>query len=1154
MSQAHTAAYEINARAVSAAEFYAVACDPRRSVAVEACAGAGKTWMLVSRILRALLEGAQPHNILAITFTKKAAGEMRERLMHWLAEFAQATPAQRTLELTLRGLSPLEAQRLEPTLQTLHLSLLAAGRPVQIRTFHSWFAALLRGAPLATLQDLGLPLHYELLEDDARAVAQVWPVFYKQLAQDTAAHQDFANLVAVHGRSNVQKALEGALNKRVEFTLADRQGVVAKSVPDAATWMAQHAPGAMRTQAYLGLACPLARLSQPAVRAQWLAWAQSLGQEKNKTPQTAAAAVVDAYLALDAQAQQSEGQAQASEDQAQASEDQAQALGDQARVLEAALAMLRKAFFVKDEDRLSKNLQSYAAAQEAQTLLQSLCAAQSQHEAWLYQQAMVRLTRLLISCFAGLKRERGWVDMNDIELAALHVLCDADVGAWVQERLDASISHLLIDEFQDTSPLQWQALSAWLGSYAGAARAPSVFIVGDPKQSIYRFRRAEPQVFLDAQAVIRELGGDLLSCDHTRRNAQAVIQTLNDTFVAAQEAQAFAGFRPHTTASAQAGQVGRLPPIPRLERSKDLASSWRDSLTTPREQAEDTLRTLECRQAAQWVAQQIAQGHQAADIMVLARKRDRLSAMQLALRELGIAANLAEKKDLAQAPEVQDLVALMDVLVSNHHNLSLARVLKSPLCALALHQGDEALVLLARCSAHHEPALSWWQVLSNLEQEVSDAQGPQTLLMHQSLIEGLREVFVQLQRWRDWLHSLPPHDALSRIFHDGDVVARFVAASPPTLRDAVQANLQAVLSAALQVDGARFLTAYALVRALKAGGIQAPQRSLAQAVQLLTVHGAKGLEAPCVLLLDTDAKAPNPPTMGVLIDWPGRAAAPEQFIFLPSEKAACPSSQALVAREQTAREREELNSLYVAVTRAKTCLMLSSVVPHQAAPGSWWQRVPATDLVLDAAPQEGMPPSLPTMAQAEPPTASPIPPSVVDLPVLTRLPAAGPVAAAVDEQAALASRIGEAMHRLLEWASLGARDVSAAQCAQVAQAFMLTAAQAQEAADRARTILTGQGAWAWDAQRITWHANEVPVVVDGQLHRIDRLVCVAGPAGPEWWVIDYKSAADPLSHQDLGQQLRRYRDAVAALHAGELVRAAFFNAVGQVQELTVCVW
>ena len=82
------AAYEHNGQPISREGFYAIACDPARSVAVEACAGAGKTWMLVSRILRALLEGAQPHEILAITFTRKAAGELRERLSFWLREFA----------------------------------------------------------------------------------------------------------------------------------------------------------------------------------------------------------------------------------------------------------------------------------------------------------------------------------------------------------------------------------------------------------------------------------------------------------------------------------------------------------------------------------------------------------------------------------------------------------------------------------------------------------------------------------------------------------------------------------------------------------------------------------------------------------------------------------------------------------------------------------------------------------------------------------------------------------------------------------------------------------------------------------------------------------------------------------------------------------
>ena len=109
-----TPAYEHNGAPCSRAAFYAIACDPRRSVAVEACAGAGKTWMLVSRILRALLDGAAPQEILAITFTKKAAGEMRERLQQWLADFAAPRAAETPeawqqrldAELLARGIEP----------------------------------------------------------------------------------------------------------------------------------------------------------------------------------------------------------------------------------------------------------------------------------------------------------------------------------------------------------------------------------------------------------------------------------------------------------------------------------------------------------------------------------------------------------------------------------------------------------------------------------------------------------------------------------------------------------------------------------------------------------------------------------------------------------------------------------------------------------------------------------------------------------------------------------------------------------------------------------------------------------------------------------------------------------------------------------------
>ena len=201
------AAFEHNGATVERTRFYAIACDPRRSVAVEACAGAGKTWMLVSRIVRALLEGSAPHEILAITFTKKAAGEMRQRLQEWLLHFSHQSDTELRQELIHRGLTqdPTPAQL--QTLRGLHAALLMAGRPVQIRTFHSWFAALLRSAPLQALADLGLPTQYELLENDAKAVALVWPRFQAGVAAEPDARQDYLDAVATHGRHQRRVAL-----------------------------------------------------------------------------------------------------------------------------------------------------------------------------------------------------------------------------------------------------------------------------------------------------------------------------------------------------------------------------------------------------------------------------------------------------------------------------------------------------------------------------------------------------------------------------------------------------------------------------------------------------------------------------------------------------------------------------------------------------------------------------------------------------------------------------------------------------------------------------------------------------------------------------------------------------------------------------------
>ncbi len=1112
MTERARAAYEHNGHPVSREAFYAIACDPTRSVAVEACAGAGKTWMLVSRMLRALLDGCAPHEILAITFTKKAAGEMRQRLQEWLEQFSHKPLDELTAELIARGISPQGSLEKREALQNLYRHLLEAGRPVQIRTFHSWFAALLGTAPLALLQQQGLPAHFELLEDDAEAVREVWPPFLQTVADSAGLRADYEAVVARHGRSQTHKALAAALAKRVEFDLADAAGVVDASVP----------PFQLTYPDLAAFAEPAEALQTEACLQRWRSRASALGSEANKTPQKAADAIIDALACADVNQR---------------------------------LDMLRKAMFVAKEDRLSKNLEKFPAAQEAEPELQRLLVARRQHEAWQHQQRMARLARGLIAQFVVVKQQHGWVDMNDVERTALVMLADPVLSGWVQERLDARIRHLLVDEFQDTNPLQWQALHAWLSGYAGSgggSAAPSVFIVGDPKQSIYRFRRAEPQVFIAAQAFVRDgLGGDLLSCDHTRRNAQGVIAAVNAVMGQAQAQQETSGFRDHTTESKHPGQLLRLPAITDADDDSSPGNAardplaWRDSLTEPRHEAEETQRMRECTQAAAWVAAQIASGAQPKEVLVLARKRDRLASMQDALRALHLPCVQPEKADLFDAPEVQDMVALLDVLVSPTHDLSLARVLKSPLFGL----GDDALVALAALRRQPEHAgSSWFDLLSKKE-----------LLRH-----DYQAVGAVLDQYQAWVGSLPPHDALHAIYEHGDVLARFAAAAPATQRQAVQANLRALLAASLQHDGGRYLTPYGFVRAMKKGGVRAPGRADAQAIRLLTVHGAKGLEADCVLLLDTDTRPQKAETMGVLVDWPGEQAVPSAFVFVASESNPPPSAEAALAAEQQARSREELNMLYVAMTRAKHCLALSSVQPGNSAPGSWWNRLAPVVTEADV----GIAPTPAAEAAAAPDTFTiaalpPLPEAMQSArtqkgAAATANPSgSAPVAMPGDGESTPLSRQGDAMHQLLEQAGVAGAPLAdlrtngwpAARIARLASDHDIAPAAAELAARMAQGILAGEGAWAWDPHQVQTAINEAPLHYQGQSLRIDRLVlrraAHADDAAAGWWVLDYKSAAQPQRQQALVAQLRRYREAVSALLPGEAVYAAFLTGDGR---------
>ena len=1116
------AAYTVDSRVVPREFFYQVACDPRRSVVVEACAGAGKTWMLVSRILRALLDGAEPQQIVAITFTRKAAGEMRQRLAEWLAEFARADHAGRCEALVQRGMSPDEADRAAPLLQGLQQRLLEGGRPVEIRTFHAWFSQLLRAAPMALLQQLGIAPELQLLEDESELMPEVWRGFHARVLADAALLSDYQALVDECGRSKVLRWLEAGFDKRVELRLAAAEGVLMDSVEGAASVSPRFAETG-----------PLALVE--TMRSQWQDLALELGQGRNETMRKAAVAIE-------------------------------QALSEQLPAA-ALFEVLRGRLLTKagtPVKALSTSPLAVALADEIALIQQAL----DQDLAQQLHQRLARLSLVLIDSFDQLKKSRGLVDMNDLERGALAVLGDAALAGWVQERLDTQLRHLLIDEFQDTSPLQWQALYAWLASYSGAGgggsgqRPLSVFIVGDPKQSIYRFRRAEPRVFAAARDFLQHgLDAAVLACDHTRRNAPQVLAAVNAALSQAQTLGEYQGFRPHTTES---GGMDELAGVYRLEAppegealagdgsegsedaaGEDPAQNWRPSLSEARHEPELQRRAAEAQRIAAALGELLAaHGLQPGDIFVLARKREALRVLAQALKAQGIAHVAPEELALLDSPDVRDVLALLDALASPSHDLSLAHALRSPLfgvseaALLQLSQAAGAVRRLEGPEAGQEgiARTSFWQALMRAEA----GQLEPALLRARGLLAS----------WAGRLQQSTPQELLDRIFAEGDLLARVAVSAPPSERSSRLHALQALLGLALDLDGGRYATVYGFVRALRQRALSLPAHGEADAVQLLTVHGAKGLEARVVVLMDCDAAPARADHATLLVDWPVDMPGPRRVAFIASESSPPPALEPLMRFEQGERQREELNALYVAMTRAKSRLVISrSLSARGGGAGSWWQRLleqaepwepesgrERAGISLDVSLME-----LPVLPQAQAPTQDLARTEPAELVVRT---------AELDEMAAL----GEAMHRVLEWAS-GPRGQGGALeplLGAAAQMYGLDARRSERLERCVRAILASpECAPFFDAAQLQWAGNEVPVSHEGQDLRLDRLVLRRPQPGAEaqWWVLDYKLHEAPQRQPEYVQQLQLYRAAVQALQPGEPVRTAFITGQGRLVEV-----
>jgi len=644
---------------------YSAALDPARSAVVEACAGSGKTWLLASRIVRLLLAGAAPAEILAITFTRKAAREIEERVVDWLRELATASDDEARAFLAARHAATDDATL--AAARNLYERVTGAQPGLAVNTFHGWFLQLVAVAPLsANLAGT------TLAEDGSRRFEELWQTFARKLQREpeSPAAQAFVRLLGSIGLGATRTVLRRGMSRRAEWlAMGGDAGIVLDSLE------ACFNGGADESEV-------LESIFRPGWDAEFQAYLGFLEQSDLDTDQRQAATLRTAFDTADPAAR----------------------LAALAGVLLTEKGTLRAR---KPSKALDKRF-GVEAAQRFLGLHAALgerlqgCLAQLQDARNLaFNRDAVAVLAAFLAHLDEFKAARRQIDFVDAEWRVLELLRDDDSAAYVQARLDARYKHVLLDEFQDTNPLQWQILRAWLDAYTDASR-PSVFLVGDPKQSIYRFRGAEPRLFATAAEFLEShFAAARLEQDHTRRNAPAIVEVVNALFGAEPE---FVPFRPQ--GSLQPGLPGRVELLPlcasaaaEVEATEGLRNPLQDAAPERIDsRRHDEAEAMASRLAGMFGRVRIREGGaerplRYGDVLLLARKRSELPIYERALAAQGIPFAAASRGGLLDALEVRDIVALLEFLVTPAADLPLAHALKSPLFGCS---DDDLLALAAR--------------------------------------------------------------------------------------------------------------------------------------------------------------------------------------------------------------------------------------------------------------------------------------------------------------------------------------------------------------------------------------------------------------------------------------------------------------------------
>ncbi|MEO0945283.1 MAG: double-strand break repair helicase AddA, partial [Pseudomonadota bacterium] len=878
----------------------ATASDPRSSAWVGANAGSGKTFVLARRVVRLLLAGAEPSKILCLTFTKAAAAEMSGRVFATLGKWATMPDAALRDEIAdLTNGVPSDAA-LNKARQLFAKALETPGG-LKIQTIHAFCERLLHQFPV----EANVAGHFEVLDDVAKA--HLMAAAERAVLLDAADNPQgriaaaLSNAIAHASDSGYKDALSAYLQNARKIT--DWLGA-AGGVDGAITGLkARFGLGSNDTVA--GLEEQM--LSSPHMDDPYLESLQAELLASSPSFQKMGALIVTTRSLVSREERLAAWLSYFFTDK-----------GTERKVSGMASKETRDVF-TDFEDRVTNEQARLSELIDRKAAVKTVDATE----------ALLTLGAAIAEGYQTEKAARGLMDFDDLIEKAAELLERPDAAAWVHYKLDQGLDHILVDEAQDTSPRQWDVVKHLADEFftGESARLSSrtVFAVGDEKQSIYSFQGASPEWFATMEKHFSGKASDAgkpfekVALSLSFRSTADVLGAV-DLVCRVEPVSGLlteGDYTPHTAARLnQPGHVELWQPFAKPEKAEHDGEWWRplDSPTSEivalADHIADAIQAmLEAGERLAGTGEVITAG----DILILARKRGgQVDAINRALKTRGISVAGSDRLKLMDNIAVLDLLALTDFVLLSEDDLALAGVLKGPLIGLS----EEALFDLS-----HDRTGTLWNELY-IRARKGDAV--------------FAKAHETLDRWRREADFVPPYDFFLRVLSRDRARQAFLGQLGRETDEVLEAFLIEVQT--FEQNNVPTLQGFASWFRNGAVEIKRDMETARDEVRVMTVHGAKGLEAPVVFLVDGGQPYSNnhqPDILGL----GDNGAAP--FIWKRTNEDRTNAQKQSVEREKEAALAEYHRLLYVAMTRARDRLYVATTASAKGEPvkGGWFDTI-----------------------------------------------------------------------------------------------------------------------------------------------------------------------------------------------------------------------